>query len=56
MLSKDKKRVDAMIKADSAKRYNQLAVELLKKHLMGIIGQQLEDMLQQIFNTSKYPE
>ena len=38
MLSKDKKRGDAMIKADSAKRYNQLAVELLKKHLMGIIG------------------
>ncbi len=27
-----------MIKADSTKRYNQLAVELLKKHLMGIIG------------------
>ena len=35
MLSKDKKRGDAMIKADSAKRYNQLAVELLKKTFNG---------------------
>lgn len=35
MLSEDEKRGDAMIKADSAKRYNQLAVELLKKTFNG---------------------